>query len=31
LKSELETKFTNDRLKELIANGGFKKNINNIN
>ena len=31
LKSELETKYTNDRLKELIANGGFKKNINNIN
>ena len=31
LKSELETKYTNDRLKELIANGGFEKNINNIN
>ena len=31
LKSELETKYTNDKLKELIANGGFEKNINNIN
>ena len=31
LKSELETKYTNDRLKKLIANGGFEKNMNNIN
>jgi hypothetical protein len=31
LKSELETKYTNNRLKELIDNGGFEKNMNNIN